>query len=284
MQPETMPTLTPSDMPILPPGEDNVFVLGRVPPAITTGIVEVEGRPHMRDGKGRLVPLDLVKPADKLEDEMVRKILAFAADLSAQITRFKEHTFADIEAYQQLLQQEYGGRAGGAKGNVTFQTLDGLMKVQLQIADLIEFGPQLQQAKILIDECLVEWGADSRDEIRAIVGRVFAVEKEGQINKADLFSLLKLDIADPRWRRGMEAIRDGICPLLPAAAPPGSLRGDPDRPRVGVRSPCRAPTSHPRSSTPSHTAPRRATSPRRRNSMTAGSPRRWRRRSSSTRR
>lgn len=202
--------MQPEAMAVIPAGLDVEIVPGCVSPAVTTGIVQVDGKPHMRDSKGRLVPLDLVKPADKLEDEMVRKVIAFALDLSAQIARFKEHTFADLNGFQQLLEQEYGTRAGGAKGNVTFQTLDGLMKVQVQIADLIEFGPQLQQAKTLIDECLVEWGADSRDEIRAIVTRVFAVEKEGQINKADLFSLLKLDIADERWQRGMTAIREAI--------------------------------------------------------------------------
>lgn len=178
--------------------------------ALPPGVVEVAGQLCMRDAKGRYVPLAMVKPADKLEDETVRKIMAFASDLSAQIGRFKEHTFADLNAFQQLLEQEYGSRAGGAKGNVTFQTVDGLMQVKIQIADLIAFGPQLQQAKTLIDECLVEWGGESRPEIRALVNRVFNVEKEGQINKAELFSLLKLDIADERWNRGMDAIRDAI--------------------------------------------------------------------------
>jgi hypothetical protein len=192
------------------PGNESGNALARQAPAVASGLIDVGGQPHMRDAKGRLVPVELVKPADKLEDEMVRKVMAFALDLSAQIARFKEHTFADLNGFQQLLEQEYGARAGGEKGNVTFQTVDGLMQVKVQIADLIELGPQLQQAKSLIDECLVEWGADSRPEIRAIVSRAFAVEKEGQINKANLFLLLKLDIGDERWTRAMTAIRDAI--------------------------------------------------------------------------
>ncbi|MGO4735949.1 DUF3164 family protein [Bosea sp. 2KB_26] len=177
---------------------------------IPSGAIEIDGKPYMRNAKGALMPAELVKAADKLEDETVRKVLAFALDLSAQIARFKAHTFADLNAFQSLLEQEYGARAGGEKGNVTFQSYDGLMKVQVQIADLIEFGPQLQEAKKLIDECLVEWGAESRPEIRAIVTQAFNVEKAGQINKAELFSLLRMDIADERWKRGMDAIRDAI--------------------------------------------------------------------------
>ena len=56
----------------------------------------------------------------------------------------------------------------------------------------------------------MEWGAESREELRALVNRVFSVEKEGQINRAELFSLLRMEIEDDRWQRAMNAIRDAI--------------------------------------------------------------------------
>jgi hypothetical protein len=179
-------------------------------PSLAPAIVEVAGKSYMPDAKGNLIPVEAIRAADKLEDETVRKVMSFAVALSEQVARFKIHTFADLNGFQALLEQEYGARAGGAKGNVTFQTFDGLMKVQVQIADQISFGPQLQEAKKLIDECLREWGAESKAELRALVNRVFSVEKEGQINKAELFSLLRVEIEDPRWRRAMDAIRDAI--------------------------------------------------------------------------
>ncbi len=165
---------------------------------------------YMRDARGALIPLENVRAQDQLEDEVVRKVMNFARDLSDQIARFKGHTFEDLNSFQTLLEQDYGAKAGGAKGNVTYQSFDGTLKVQVQIADQLSFGPQLQQAKRLIDECLIEWGAESRAEIRALVNRVFAVEKEGQINRSDLFGLLRLDIEDARWRNAMDAIRDSI--------------------------------------------------------------------------
>lgn len=174
------------------------------------GVEDVGGNLYMRDAKGRLVPVETIGPADQLEDETIRKVMGHADALSAQIARFKEHTFADLNAVQELYRQDAGAKKGGAKGNVTYQTYDGLMKVQVQIADLIEFGPQLQEAKALIDECLVEWGSESRAEIRALVNRVFNVEKAGQINKAELFSLLRMEIGDERWIRAMKAIRQAI--------------------------------------------------------------------------
>lgn len=179
-------------------------------PSLAPAIVEVAGKSYMPDAKGNLIPVEAIRAADKLEDETVRKVMGFAVALSEQVARFKTYTFADLNGFQALLEQEYGARAGGAKGNVTFQTFDGLMKVQVQIADQISFGPQLQEAKKLIDECLREWGAESKAELRALVNRVFSVEKEGQINKAELFSLLRVEIEDPRWRRAMDAVRDAI--------------------------------------------------------------------------
>ena len=172
--------------------------------------IDVGGSPYLRDAKGALVPLSTVKPTDLLMDEVVRNITSPALELSARIRAFKAQTFADVGAFQALLAQDYGATIGGKKGNITLTTFDGLRKVQVQVADLFEFGPELQAAKALIDECLSEWAAGSGAELRALVNRVFSVDKEGQINRGELFMLLRVEIADERWQRAMDAIRDSI--------------------------------------------------------------------------
>lgn len=174
------------------------------------GEVVVNGKAYMPDAKGNLVPKEAVRAEDLLEDETVRKVIGYARELSAQIGRFKQHTFDDLSAFEAVLAQEYGAAKGGAKGNKTFMSFDGLMKVQVQVSDTIDFGSQLQIAKGLIDECLMEWSADSRTEIRSIIARAFNVEKEGQINRSEIFMLLRLDIEDERWKRAMEAIRSAM--------------------------------------------------------------------------
>jgi len=177
---------------------------------IPDGRVLVDGRPHMRDGQGKLVPLTLIRAQDQLQDEVVRRIIGFAVPLSDQVARFKAHTFDDISGFEALLAQEYEARIGGPRGNKTLMSYDGLYKVTVQVADAIAFGPELQIAKGLVDECLNEWAASARDEIKAIVTRAFNTDKEGQINRAAIFMLLRLDITDPRWLRGMAAIRDAM--------------------------------------------------------------------------
>jgi hypothetical protein len=174
------------------------------------GAIDVDGKPYLRDAKGSLVPLAAVKPADLLMDEIVRKILTDARAVSALIAEFKARTFESVGDLQALFLQDYGATLGGAKGNITLTTFDGCEKVQVQVADRIEFGPELLSAKALIDECLTEWSADSGVQIRALVNRVFQVDKEGQINRAELFMLLRTNIDEPRWLRAMDAIKDSI--------------------------------------------------------------------------
>lgn len=164
----------------------------------------------MLDARGALVPIDVVKPQDLMLDELVRRLFAAAAEVSAALSKFKAETFGEIDAFAALLADRYGAQAGGDKGNVTLQTFDGCLKVQVQVSDQHRFGPELQAAKALVDECLNDWAEGSRAELRAIVTQAFDVDREGQINRGRLFALLRYDIKDARWMKAMEALRDSI--------------------------------------------------------------------------
>ncbi|WP_142417219.1 DUF3164 family protein [Bartonella massiliensis] len=172
--------------------------------------IELDGTRYMKDAKGALVPVDMIRPADLLEDETVRKVMGYAKELSARIARFNSHTVADLSDFDNLLAQEYGVARRGKKGNCTYTSFDGLQRIKVQVQESFDFGPQLQIAKSLLDECLNEWSADARPEIRAIITRAFNTDKEGKVNRGEIFMLLRLDISDPRWREAMRAIREAI--------------------------------------------------------------------------
>lgn len=180
------------------------------PVPIPSGRREIDGTEYVQDAKGGWVPVSVVKPQDLLMDEVVRKVMGFAVALSNQIERFKGHTVTDLGEFEALLEQEYNCTVGGAKGNKTFTSHCGTMRVRVQVQDHIDFGPELQIAKGLIDQCLNEWSADARPELRAIVTRAFNTDKEGQINRTEIFMLLRLDIEDRRWQGAMAAIRDAM--------------------------------------------------------------------------
>ena len=172
--------------------------------------IDINGEPHLRDARGRLVPIATVKAIDLLMDELVRSLLAEARENAKRNADFRARTFTAVSELQALLAQKYEAKIGGQKGNIQLLTFDGLQRVQIAVSDLIEFGPELQTAKALIDECLTEWAVDSNVQLRALINRVFSVDKEGQINRAELFMLLRVEIADERWQSAMAAIKDSI--------------------------------------------------------------------------
>ncbi len=164
----------------------------------------------MTDAKGRHVPINLVKPQAKLEDQTVRGILTYARELNAQINRFLGHTVDDVTTFMDVLGEQYDDTRGGKKGNVTLSTFDGCMKVVVQVQDNLTFGPELQIAKDLFDECITAWSKDANENIRALVDHAFQVDKQGQINREALFSLRRLDINDDGWRTAVQALNDSI--------------------------------------------------------------------------
>lgn len=172
--------------------------------------IDVGGQAYLRDAKNNLVPLALVKPVDLLMDELVAKIIEEAEQVSALIAGFRASTFDRVTKFQELLAQEHGAAIGGKKGNITLPSFNGCQKIQVAVADRTEFGPELLAAKALIDECLTEWAGSSGAELRAIVNRVFSVEKEGQINRTELLGLQRVNITDERWVRAMNAIRESM--------------------------------------------------------------------------
>lgn len=184
--------------------------IANAPADIAPGVEMVNGEPHMRDTDRHLVPISVIKPEHLLEDQTVRKIISFAEDLSAQVARFRGHTFDDVATFVELLAEKYGGKRGGSKGNVTLTSFDGLLKVVVAVQDQLSFGPALQVAKDLVDECIVAWSEGARAEIRALVEHAFQTDKEGTINRAALFQLRRLNIEDEQWRAAMAALGDAI--------------------------------------------------------------------------
>lgn len=173
---------------------------------ITTG----PNATHMIDSKGRAVPLAQVPDSDKLIDQTVRTIVDYADALAAQVARFKGHTFDDVNLTVELLGEKYGVKRGGEKGNVTLTSFDGCKKVEVQVADNIVFGPELQIAKALVDEYIAEFSDGIPPEIEVLLNHAFQVNKAGVVNREALYSLRRLSIAHPTWKRAMEAIADSM--------------------------------------------------------------------------
>lgn len=165
---------------------------------------------HMRNAMGHLVPIDLVKPIDQERDRLVRELAQEAIRLNADLKKTKVRIFGDVSAFVDLSSEQYGVKRGGKKGNLTLHTYDGRFKLQLQTAEAMTFDERLQAAKALIDECINEWAATSRPEIKVLVQQAFQTDKEGNLNVGRVLALRRLEIKDERWQSAMKAIGESI--------------------------------------------------------------------------
>lgn len=177
-------------------------------------VVEANGQVYWQDTQNRLVPEGLVADIDKARDSLVREIVGRAKGLNVAIGEFKAEAFADLGAFVDLSAEKYGvqfrGTKEGGKGTITLYSYDGKYKIQRKVAELIRFDERLQVAKQLVDECLHEWAAGTRDELQVLINDAFQVDKTGRINTSRVLGLRKLEIADPRWKRAMQAISDAV--------------------------------------------------------------------------
>jgi len=165
---------------------------------------------YVRDARGRLVPIDNIREVDLLRDETVRALCRRAEKMSAGIDWFREDCFRDIDAFADLSAEQYGVKLRGSKGNLTFTSYDGDWRVIVAIDEKLDFDERLAAARDLISQCIAEWTEGVRPELAALVEDAFRADRAGRLSAARVLGLRRLQIADPRWRRAMEALTDSI--------------------------------------------------------------------------
>jgi len=165
---------------------------------------------YMQNAQGHLVPVDSVKPLDRLRHDLVGDIISASHGLQDEMRVFKRRIMSDIGAFIDLAAEQYDTTLGGKKGNLSLATFDGKYKVMLAVSDTLVFDERLQVAKVLIDECIHEWTKGSDDNVKALIENAFQTDKAGNINTSRVLWLFKLDIKDARWLKAMEALKDSI--------------------------------------------------------------------------
>lgn len=205
-----------------------------IPLPVPDGRQIIEGKEYVSDSRGRLVPVEMIKPQHMLEDQMVREQFGWIFSLAEQIERYRGHLFSDLGEFDALIAEKYGAEKGGVKGNRTYSTVDDCYTISIRVRDVMDFGSELQAAKLLIDECLRGWTEDAAAPLRVIVDGAFNVDKEGLINKAEIFKLLRHNITDAKWLLAMDALRDAIRVTGSRTTPEFKTRSAPGEKQVSI--------------------------------------------------
>lgn len=162
--------------------------------------------------KGETTHPDLIRPDEKLKDELVEKLVKAAKELSELLNKFKKDAFCETNDYFELLLQKYNvdAKKNSKKGNLTLENFSGTSKIQIANADSISFDEKLQVAKIKIDECLHELTEGSSPEIKTLITRAFEVDKKGDVNAKNILALKAYEITHHKWLEAMVIIDESI--------------------------------------------------------------------------
>lgn len=171
---------------------------------------ELKNDNYRKNAQGHLVPENLIRPVDKLRDDVVLDIVEAAKVLRQAMVDFKTASMQKIGDFIDLSSEEYGVEYGGTKGNVTLPSFDGQFKILRAVGDHRVFDERIQAAKKLIDECVIAWSDGANDNLKALVDHAFRVNKQGRIDVNEVLGLRQIDIDDARWQEAMEAIADSI--------------------------------------------------------------------------
>ncbi len=168
------------------------------------------------DAAGNRIRLTNISEIDQMKDEVSRRLVAGAKSMQAAMAAFKRSALDEVMAAKGLIFEKYEVQLGGKKGNISLKSFDGSQEVQVAVADQISFGPELQAAKALIDECIEAWAEGANDNIRTLVEDAFQVNKAGRIDTGRVLGLRRKNMKDAsgqpdaRWARAMDAIGDAI--------------------------------------------------------------------------
>ena len=168
------------------------------------------------NSEGRKIPASMVTPADRMKHELANRLADQADVLQETIRVFKRAALDEMAAAKTLLFEQYGVKVGGPRGGFSIISFDGATKAEVSVADRFVFGPELQAAKVLIDECIESWSDGANDNLRVLVEDAFQVNKAGRIDTKRVLGLRKLQMKDAagqpdeRWGRAMEAISDAM--------------------------------------------------------------------------
>ena len=173
----------------------------------------------MPDAKGRLCPVSIISDIDLARDKLTNHINQRALELSELITAFKSETFADIDAFVEISNNEHGGKFGivsgngkrkAWKGNIQLINHNATQKVNLKVADKIAFNEKLNNAMEKLQGLIKAHSSDIDDIIKVLVNEAFRVDKSGYIDTQKVLELRRYKINHPVWQAAMIDIAESI--------------------------------------------------------------------------
>ena len=159
------------------------------------------------DGRGQEVPASYVKAYDKARDRAVRRVLAGALKLRAQMEAFMADAVKTMDALAQTKETL------GERGNFSARSFDALIEVSIKQQYNIRLDSRVQKARELMLECAereLERAGEGTFLLRQMIEAAFKPDRNGFLPRTEINKLLSYRVADATWNEGAQILREAL--------------------------------------------------------------------------
>ena len=159
------------------------------------------------DGRGQVVPSSYVKAYDKARDRAVRRVLAGAQKLRAQMESFMADavkTMDDIAQMKATL---------GEKGNFSARSFDALIEVTIRQQYNVRLDGRVQKARELMLEYAtreLERAGKGAFLLQQMIDAAFKPDRNGFLPRTEINKLLSYHVDDEKWNEGARLLREAL--------------------------------------------------------------------------
>lgn len=160
-----------------------------------------------QDEQGAEIPYARITPIERLKEKYAFQLAKKASGINSDLINFKDSVKLMCEEIFNTVMTEKE-RTKVTKGNFTWYSFDGGIKIEVSINELIEFDSLLiEKAKQLLLELVSEGIDDKKAFLKELVLSAFQTSK-GKLDTKKVFGLKKhtARISDKRYHEAMDLI------------------------------------------------------------------------------
>ena len=156
------------------------------------------------DGRGQRVPSSYVSAYDKARDRAVRRVVAGARKLRAQMEAFMADaikTMGELAGVKDEL---------GARGNFSARSFDALLQVSIRQQWHIRLDERVAKAReLMLDYANRELAkaGDGAFLLKQMIEAAFKVDRLGFLPRSEVAKLLSYKVNDAGWNEGADILR-----------------------------------------------------------------------------
>lgn len=143
---------------------------------------------------------------ESLREQTVTDIYNRAMAINAQMVVFKDWSFGELKALDEML-SEYSGRRGKGKGNLTVKNDADTVKITFKHQELGDFDERSKEAEAHIQEFVADEFKD--ENTRELITKLLE-RKKGSLDIKLVQKLYSMEdrFTDERWRKGIKLLKE----------------------------------------------------------------------------